>query len=109
MRATILLLSAALTLCGTSALAQSSYNVVVEPVGQTVDAIINAPVEYDDNGVVKAQHFNARYHGGQNMKRMSFNVVAMNLLVNKCLNLVTCIEIIRNILGELLVILRVFG
>lgn len=59
MRATTLLLTAALTLGSTAAFAQSSYNVVVEPVGQTVDAIINAPIEYDENGVVKAQHFNA--------------------------------------------------
>lgn len=59
MRATTLLLSAALTLCGTASFAQSSYNIVVEPVGQTIDTIINAPIEYDENGVVKAQHFNA--------------------------------------------------
>lgn len=59
MRATTLLLTAALTLSSTTAFAQSSYNVVVEPVGQSIDAIINAPIEYDDNGVVKAQHFNA--------------------------------------------------
>jgi len=59
MRATTLLLSAALTLCSTTAFAQSSYNIVVEPVGQTVDSIIHAPIEYDENGVVKAQHFNA--------------------------------------------------
>lgn len=59
MRATTLLLTAALTLSSTAVFAQSSYNVVVEPVTPTVDAIINAPVEYDDNGVVKAQHFNA--------------------------------------------------
>ncbi len=44
---------------GTSAFAQSNYNIVVEPVGQSVDSIINAPIEYDENGVVKAQHFNA--------------------------------------------------
>ena len=59
MRATTLLLTAALTLTSTAAFAQSSYNVVVEPVGQSVDAIINAPLEYNENGVVKAQHFNA--------------------------------------------------
>ncbi|MEP3655008.1 MAG: LysM peptidoglycan-binding domain-containing protein [Litorimonas sp.] len=59
MRATTLLLTAAFTLCGTAAFAQSSYNIVVEPVGQSIDSIINAPVEYDENGVVKAQHFNA--------------------------------------------------
>jgi len=59
MRATTALLSAALTLCGTASFAQSSYNIVVEPVGQTIDTIIHAPIEYDDNGVVKAQHFNA--------------------------------------------------
>ena len=59
MRATTLLLSAALTLCGTASFAQSSYNIVVEPVGQTIDSIIHAPIEYDDRGVVKAQHFNA--------------------------------------------------
>lgn len=59
MRATTLLLSAALSLCSTAAFAQSSYNVVVEPVGQSIDAIINAPIEYNESGVVKAQHFNA--------------------------------------------------
>ena len=59
MRATTLLLTAALTLGSTAAFAQSSYNVVVEPVGQSIDAIINAPIEYNENGVVKAQHFNA--------------------------------------------------
>ena len=59
MRATTLLLSAALTLCSTASFAQSSYNIVVEPVGQTIDSIIHAPIEYDENGVVKAQHFNA--------------------------------------------------
>lgn len=59
MRANTLLLTAAFTLSSTAAFAQSSYNVVVEPVGSTVEAIINAPIEYDDNGVVKAQHFNA--------------------------------------------------
>jgi len=59
MRATTLLLSTVLALSGTAAFAQSSYNIVVEPVGQSIDSIINAPIEYDDNGVVKAQHFNA--------------------------------------------------
>lgn len=59
MRATTLLITAALTLGSSAVFAQSSYNVVVEPVGQTVDSIINAPIEYDENGVVKAQHFNA--------------------------------------------------
>lgn len=59
MRATTLLISAALTMSASAAVAQSNYNVVVEPVTSTVEAIINAPVEYDDNGVVKAQHFNA--------------------------------------------------
>jgi len=59
MRAHHLLLSAAFTLCGSAAFAQSSYNVVVEPVSQSIDAIINAPIEYDDYGVVQAQHFNA--------------------------------------------------
>jgi len=59
MRAHHLLLSAALTLCGSAAFAQSNYNVVVEPVSQSIEAIINAPIEYDDNGVVRAQHFNA--------------------------------------------------
>jgi len=59
MRANTLLLTAAFTLSGTAAFAQSSYNVVVEPVTSSVEAIINAPVEYDENGVVKAQHFNA--------------------------------------------------
>jgi len=59
MRAHHFLLSAALTLCGSTAFAQSNYNVVVEPVSQSIEAIINAPIEYDDNGVVQAQHFNA--------------------------------------------------
>jgi LysM repeat protein len=59
MRANTLLLTAALTLFGTTAFAQSSYNVVVEPVESSVEAIINAPIEYDEYGVVKAQHFNA--------------------------------------------------
>ena len=59
MRATTLLLAAALTFSSTAAFAQSSYNIVVEPAGPTVDAIINAPLEYDENGVVQAQHFNA--------------------------------------------------
>ncbi len=59
MRASTLLLSAALTLCATTSFAQSSYTRVTQPVGQSVDSIINAPIEYDENGVVKAQHFNA--------------------------------------------------
>lgn len=59
MRATTLLLTAALTLTSSAVFAQSSYNVVVQPVSPTVDAIINAPVTYDDRGVVEAQHFNA--------------------------------------------------
>ena len=59
MRATTLLMTAALTLTGTATFAQSSYSVVVEPVTQSVDAIINAPIVYDENGVVQAQHFNA--------------------------------------------------
>ena len=59
MRATTFLLTVALTFSGTAAFAQSSYNIVVEPAGPTVDAIINAPLEYDENGVVQAQHFNA--------------------------------------------------
>ena len=59
MRASTFLLTATFTLSATAAFAQSSYNVVVEPVGQSIDSIINAPIEYDDNGVVKAQHFNA--------------------------------------------------
>ena len=59
MRATTLLLTAALAFSSTAAFAQSSYNIVVEPAGPTVDAIINAPLEYDEYGVVQAQHFNA--------------------------------------------------
>ena len=59
MRATTLLLTAALTLTSTAVFAQSSYNVVVQPVSPSVDAIINAPVTYDERGVVEAQHFNA--------------------------------------------------
>jgi LysM repeat protein len=59
MRASTFLISAALTLCATTSFAQSSYNRVIQPQSQTVDSIINAPIEYDDNGVVKAQHFNA--------------------------------------------------
>ncbi len=56
MRATTLLLTAALTLGSTTAFAQSSYNVVVEPVQPTVDSILNAPIEYDENGIMKAQY-----------------------------------------------------
>lgn len=56
MRATTLLLTAALTLSGTAAFAQSSYNVVVEPVQPSIDAILNAPIEYDDRGMMKAQY-----------------------------------------------------
>lgn len=59
MRANTLLLTAALALSSTAAFAQSNYNIVVEPVAPTVETIINAPIEYDENGVVKAQHFNA--------------------------------------------------
>jgi len=59
MRAKILLSAAAFTIMATPAFAQSSYNVVVEPVAPTVQDIINAPVEYDENGVVKAQYFKA--------------------------------------------------
>ncbi len=59
MRANTLLLTAALVLSSSAAFAQSSYNRVIQPVETSVDAIINAPIEYDDNGVVKAQHFNA--------------------------------------------------
>ena len=59
MRATTLLLTAALVFSGTTAFAQSSYNVIVEPTQPNIDAIINAPIEYDEYGVVKAQHFNA--------------------------------------------------
>ncbi len=59
MRVNIFLLSTALTLVSSVSFAQSSYTVVVEPVSPTVDAIINAPVTYDENGVVEAQHFNA--------------------------------------------------
>ncbi len=59
MRAKTALLTAALTVVSTASFAQSSYNVVVEPVGQTIDSIIRAPIEYDENGVMKAQHFNA--------------------------------------------------
>jgi len=59
MRATTFLLSAALTQAAVPAFAQSSYNVVVEPVTPTIDTIITAPIEYDENGVMKAQHFKA--------------------------------------------------
>jgi LysM repeat protein len=59
MRATTLSLTIALALSSSAAFAQSSYNVVVEPTTHTIDAIINAPIEYDENGIVKAQHFNA--------------------------------------------------
>ena len=55
----ILLLSATLSLSATAAFAQTSYNVVVEPVAESFDSIITAPIEYDENGVVKAQHFKA--------------------------------------------------
>jgi len=56
MRATTLLLTAALTLGSTTVFAQSSYNIVVEPVEPSIESIINAPVEYDENGIMKAQY-----------------------------------------------------
>lgn len=56
MRATTLLLTAALTLGSTTVFAQSSYNIVVEPVQPSIESIINAPVEYDENGIMKAQY-----------------------------------------------------
>lgn len=59
MRANTLLLTAAFTFSATATFAQTNYNVVVEPVESSVEAIINAPIEYDEYGVVKAQHFNA--------------------------------------------------
>ncbi len=42
----------------TAAQAQTSYNTVVE-AAPTFDSTISAPIEYDANGVVKAQHFKA--------------------------------------------------
>jgi len=57
---TLLLLSASLTLSiGASAAAQDSYTRVVEPVPGVAADVINAPIEYDENGVVKAQYFKA--------------------------------------------------
>lgn len=58
MRATTVLLTSVFALWGTASFAQSNYNIVVEPVGPTVDSIIHAPIEYDDHGVVKVQHYN---------------------------------------------------
>lgn len=59
MRVKTALLTAVLAASSTASFAQSNYNVVVEPVTQTIDTIIQAPIEYDENGVMKAQHFNA--------------------------------------------------
>lgn len=55
----IILLSTALSVMASSAFAQTGYNKVVKPVSPTVDDIINAPIEYDENGVVQAQYFSA--------------------------------------------------
>lgn len=55
----IIILSTALSLMASSAFAQTGYKKVIEPVAPTVDDIINAPIEYDDNGVVQAQYFSA--------------------------------------------------
>ncbi len=53
-----LLTLALLASTATVAHAQTSYTTVVEPV-PTFDSTISAPIEYDANGVVKAQHFKA--------------------------------------------------
>lgn len=59
MRAKIILTVAAFALTTTSAFAQTTINKIIEPVAPTVDDIINAPIEYTDQGVVKAQYFKA--------------------------------------------------
>ena len=59
MRATLFLATAIFALSAASASAQTYVKKIIEPVTPTVDDIINAPIEYDDNGVVKAQYFKA--------------------------------------------------
>lgn len=59
MRAKIILTVAAIALTATPALAQTTIKKIIEPVAPTVDDIINAPIEYTDQGVVKAQYFKA--------------------------------------------------
>ena len=59
MAKTTLLIAAAALALATTAQAQTT-NRIVEPVPQAdVLATIDAPVEYDENGVIKAQHFKA--------------------------------------------------
>ena len=53
-----LLAAALLAATAAPALAQTSYTTTVEPV-PSFDSTISAPIEYDANGVVKAQHFKA--------------------------------------------------
>ena len=54
------LLAASLVLAAAApALAQTSYSTVVEPVPAPAAQVITAPIEYDSNGVVKAQYFKA--------------------------------------------------
>jgi LysM repeat protein len=55
----ILLLSVAATMMASPVLAQDSRTVIVEPVTPSFDQLVTAPIEYDENGVVKAQHFSA--------------------------------------------------
>ncbi len=59
MRATLCLATAIFALGAASASAQTYVKKIIEPVAPTVDDIINAPIEYDNNGVVKAQYFKA--------------------------------------------------
>ena len=66
MRATLLLTASlaftAAFAAATSAQAQISStdtNRIVEPVTQSFDSLITAPIQYDENGVAKAQYFKA--------------------------------------------------
>ena len=57
---TLLTLSTALTLLAAPAFAQdSTRTIVIEPVAPSFDELVSAPIQYDENGVVQAQHFNA--------------------------------------------------
>jgi len=59
MRAKIILTAAAIALMASPAFAQTTIKKIIEPVTPTVDDIINAPIEYTNDGVVKAQYFKA--------------------------------------------------
>ena len=53
------ILAASLLLSLTAPAAAQDRTVIVEPVTTAPSAVINAPIEYDENGVVKAQYFKA--------------------------------------------------